>query len=146
MSPALSPAKLLVVDDNPGDARLVQEALKSEGLANDVRIANDGETALEILSGADGWRADLVLLDLRLPRMGGHEVLTRIRAQPSTRLLPVVVMSSSDREDDVRRAYESHPNAYIRKPLEYDDFKSVIAQLESFWLAVVTLPLSGTKT
>ena len=139
-NPRPQTAKILVVEDNPGDARLVQEALKDGRLVNEVRVATDGEAAVTIIDGVEEWRPDLVLLDLRLPNMGGHEVLEHIRSQPATEQIPVIVMSSSDREEDVSRAYIEHANAYVRKPLEYEEFIRTIQELEHFWLAVVTLP------
>lgn len=135
---------VLLVEDNPGDVRLTQEALKDAKVANRLHLARDGVEALEYLrqSGEDGSRPrpDLVLLDLNLPRMSGREVLQVIKADPELKRIPVVVLTTSQDEADVLRAYELHANCYISKPVDLDRFMSVVRMIEDFWLTVVRLP------
>jgi chemotaxis family two-component system response regulator Rcp1 len=134
---------VLLVEDNPGDVRLTEEALKEAKVANRLHIARDGVEALEFLrqSGGNGRpRPDLVLLDLNLPRMSGREVLHAIKTDPELMRIPVVVLTTSQDEADVLRAYELHANCYISKPVDLDQFMSVVRMIEDFWLTVVRLP------
>jgi chemotaxis family two-component system response regulator Rcp1 len=138
------PARILLVDDNPGDVRLMQEALKEGHTPIQLTVAGDGDEALAILnrtSGpAEGYRPDLILLDLNLPRKNGREVLFEVKADPELRRIPVIVMTTSKAEQDVRRAYNLNANCYITKPVDLDEFLHVVRSIEDFWLTVVTLP------
>jgi CheY-like chemotaxis protein len=135
---------ILLVEDNPGDVRLTQEALKEAKVANRLHLARDGVEAVDFLrqSGeADGRpRPDLVLLDLNLPRMSGREVLETIKSDPDLKRIPVVVLTTSQDEADVLHAYELHANCYITKPVDLNQFMTVVRTIEDFWLTVVRLP------
>ena len=130
--------------DNAGDIRLTQEAFADARIVNNLHVVNDGEAALKFLRGEapheDGVRPDLVLLDLNMPRMDGREVLEQVKADPALRLIPIVVLTTSEAEQDVLRSYELHANCYIRKPIDFEQFIGVVKSIESFWLNVVTLP------
>ncbi|MCF8098671.1 MAG: response regulator [Desulfarculaceae bacterium] len=138
------PVKILLVEDNPGDARLAQEALKDAKMANDFFWVDDGVKALEFLQHqgeyADSPRPDVVLLDLNLPRMDGREVLAAIKADDGLKSIPVVVLTISDAEEDILKSYDLHANCYITKPLALDRFMDVVKQIEEFWLTIVKLP------
>ena len=131
-------ADVLLVEDNPDDVELTLRALKRSHLLNPVRVARDGAEALEILFGA-GPRPRLprvVLLDLKLPRVNGLEVLERIRREESTRSVPVVVLTSSREEPDVKRAYELGANSYIVKPVEFEKFVAAVGEVGLYWLVL----------
>jgi CheY-like chemotaxis protein len=140
------PAEILLVEDNPGDIRLTQEALRGR-LTNNLHVACDGEEAIDFLyrrgrhPGAP--RPDLILLDLNLPKMDGREVLAVIKKDPDLRGIPVVVLTTSHAEADVCRAYKLNCNCYITKPVDLDQFIKVVESIESFWLTIVTLPPKG---
>ncbi len=136
--------EILLVEDNPGDVRLTMEALKQGKMANRMNVVHDGEEAMAYLrregAFADKPRPELILLDLNLPKKSGHEVLAEIKEDPKLRLIPVIILSSSDAERDVLKTYEHHANCYISKPVEFEQFVNVVKQIESFWLGVVRLP------
>jgi len=144
MTEGVSPIKILLVEDNPGDARLAQEALKEAKMANDIHWVDDGVKAMEFLRRQgeyqDAPRPDVVLLDLNLPRMDGREVLAEIKTDPDLKRIPVVVLTVSEAEEDILRSYNLHANCYITKPLELDRFMEVVQQIEDFWLTIVKLP------
>jgi len=143
------PIEILLVEDNPGDVRLTQEALKDAKVMNHLYVAKDGEEALEFLRcqgrHAGAVRPDLVLLDLNLPRKDGREVLAEMKNDPDLRRIPVVVLTSSRGEEDVVRTYDLHANCYITKPVDVDRFFEVVQSIEDFWLAVVKLPPNGSR-
>jgi len=136
--------EILLVEDNPGDARLTQEALREGKIRNNLHHAGDGVEALAFLrregEHAKAPMPDLVLLDLNLPRKDGREVLAEMKQDPRLRKIPVVVLTTSEAENDIVRSYELHANCYITKPVGLEQFISIVRQIESFWLAVVTLP------
>jgi two-component system, chemotaxis family, response regulator Rcp1 len=135
---------ILLVEDNPGDVRLTREALKEAKFRNKVEVVGDGVEALAYLrqegqySGA--MRPHLIMLDLNLPRMDGREVLAAIKKDADLRRIPVVVLSSSEAETDIARAYELHANAYVTKPVDIDHFLQVVKAIEEFWVEIVKLP------
>ncbi len=140
------PIHLLMVEDNPGDVDLAREALaeaQSFCLEN-LHVATDGEEAMRYVrrSGeyANAPRPDLILLDLNLPRKDGREVLAELKADPDLRSIPVVVLTSSDAQDDVARSYLLHANCYVKKPGELDLFLDIVRGIEQFWLSVAQLP------
>lgn len=147
MSDEGGPIQILLVEDNPGDVRLTQEALRDARLSNDLHFVGDGEAAMAFLrnegSYADSPRPDLVLLDLNLPRKSGGEVLAEIKADPDLRRLPVVVLTTSAAERDILHAYDHHVNAYVTKPVDFADFMEAVRSVEDFWLTVVRLPPEG---
>jgi chemotaxis family two-component system response regulator Rcp1 len=136
--------EILLVEDNPGDARLTLEAFKEGKVLNNFTIISDGADALAYLRRqgphADAVQPDLILLDLNLPKMDGREVLAEIKADERLKRVPVVVLTTSAAPEDVARAYGSHANCYVTKPVNLDDFLHVIQSIESFWLTLVKLP------
>ena len=136
--------KILLVEDNPADVGLVQEAFQDGRLQYDLSVASDGVAALEFLkrSGqfAGASEPDLILLDLNLPKKDGREVLAEIKEDPHLREIPVIVLTTSDDEADVHRAYGLHANCYLTKPVDFDDFMRKVRSIEDFWLTFVRLP------
>ena len=139
-----TPVEILLVEDNPGDVRLTREALKEAKVRNNLHVVDDGVKALEFLRREKGYedavRPDLVLLDLNLPRKSGREVLEEIKKDPNLLQIPVVVLTSSEAEQDIAQAYELHANCFVTKPVDLDQFISVVRSLEDFWLTIVRLP------
>jgi two-component system response regulator len=129
---------LLLVEDNDTDEKLAIRALKNSGVDFDVEVARDGAEALDRLIGPDRSPRlpDLVLLDLNLPRFGGIEVLTRLRADPATKYLPIVVLTASKEQEDIARSYASGANAYVRKPIDFAEFSEAAKTLGQFWLSL----------
>jgi len=143
-APRSGPIELLLVEDSEPDVRLTREALKEAKMWNNLWVVEDGVEAIEFLrrSGryADSPRPDLILLDLNLPRKDGRQVLLEIKADPSLRRIPVVVLTTSRDEADVLHAYDLHANCYITKPVDFNRFMEVVRSIEDFWLTVVRLP------
>jgi CheY-like chemotaxis protein len=138
------PIEILLVEDNPGDVRLTVEALKEAKVRNNLHVAKDGVEAMEFLrragAHAEAPRPDLVLLDLNLPRKDGREVLQEIKTDPDLDLIPVVVLTTSQAEQDVLESYQLHANAYVTKPVDLERFLQVVRSIENFWLEIVRLP------
>lgn len=135
---------ILLVEDNPGDVRLMREALTINGGKNKLLVVEDGEQAIRFLRRAEPYansvRPDLIFLDLNLPRKDGREVLAEIKADASLRRIPVIVLTTSEADRDIHRAYDLHANCYIRKPTDLDEYLDVIRACENFWLHIVLLP------
>jgi DNA-binding response OmpR family regulator len=131
---------ILLVEDDPDHELLTIRALKKSNIANEVRVARDGEEAINLLFGENAISPQVILLDLKLPKLDGLEVLRRIRSNDSTRLLPVVVLTSSDEERDVVRSYQLGVNSYIRKPVNFNDFAEATRQLGMYWLVLNECP------
>jgi two-component system, response regulator len=128
---------ILLVEDNPDDEALTIRALRKHNLLNDVTVAHDGAEALEYLlpgNGAQTGQYGLILLDLKLPKIGGLEVLRRVRADERTRRIPIVVLTSSKEQEDVLASYDNGANAYVRKPVRFAEFSDAVATLGLFWL------------
>lgn len=138
------PIEILLVEDNPGDVRLTQEALREAKVRNRLHVVSDGVEALAFLRRQGLWatapRPDVVLLDLNLPCKDGREVLAEIKADPNLHRIPVVVLTTSEAEEDVLRAYNLNANCYITKPVSFEQFLKVVRSIEDFWLTVVKLP------
>jgi two-component system, chemotaxis family, response regulator Rcp1 len=138
------PLELLIIEDNPGDVRLLEEAFQELRANVKIRVAKDGAEGIELLTSRGDaknvWRPDLILLDLNLPKVSGHDVLSQIKNDPLTRWIPVIVLTSSKAESDVRRAYESHANAYLRKPSTLDGLMAAAQDVKNFWMETATLP------
>ncbi len=131
---------ILLVEDDPDHELLTIRALKKSNIVNEVAIARDGEEAVNLLFGSSPIRPQVILLDLKLPKLDGLEVLRRIREADSTRMLPVVVLTSSDEERDVVRSYSLGVNSYIRKPVNFSDFAEATRQLGMYWLVLNECP------
>lgn len=140
----LRPIDILMVEDNPGDVRLTREALKGGKVWNELKVVGDGVAALDYLHRrppyANEPRPDLVLLDLNLPKKDGREVLAAMKADESLKTIPVVILTTSQAEEDVIRAYNLNANCYVTKPVDFEQFTRIVQAIEQFWLSVVTLP------
>jgi two-component system response regulator len=134
---AAEPKTILLVEDNSDDEQLTLRAMRQSDVPNIIRVARDGAEALEFLFGPAAQRLpDLVLLDLKLPKVSGLEVLERIRKEERTRTLPIVILTSSDEEKDIVESYNHGANSYIRKPVDFDEFIDAVRQLGLYWLAM----------
>lgn len=135
---------ILLVEDNPGDARLAQEALKDSKVRNNMFVVGDGVEALEFLRRQGKYtnapRPDLILLDLNLPRKSGREVLAEVKSDNGLKRIPVVILTVSRDEQDILKAYDLHANCYITKPLDFEQFITITKTIEEFWLTIVKLP------
>jgi CheY-like chemotaxis protein len=135
---------ILLVEDDPGDVVLTKEALNGSKLTNVVHVAENGEQAMRFLRREapyeDAPRPDLILLDLNLPRMDGREVLAAIKDDPQLRRIPVVVLTTSEAEEDILRSYDLHANAYVTKPVHFDRFMDVVRQVDEFFITIVKPP------
>ena len=135
---------ILLVEDNPGDARLTQEAMRDSKMLNLIHVVEDGVEAMAFLRRegrySEAPRPDLILLDLNLPKKDGRAVLAEIKVDPDLRRIPVVVLTTSRSEEDVLKAYDLHANAYVTKPVDLEQFMRIVAQIDDFWFNVVTLP------
>ena len=138
------PIDVLLVEDNPGDVRLTREALKDGKILNNLHVVVDGVEAMEFLRQAgryfDAPRPDLVLLDLNLPRKDGREVLEEVKEDDQLKEIPVVILTTSQAEQDVVKSYRLRANAYVSKPVDLEQFLGVVKSIEQFWLEVVRLP------
>lgn len=138
------PIEILLVEDNPGDVRLTQEVFKEGKVRNQLNVAWNGEEALAYLRRqgrfAGAPRPDVILLDLNLPRKGGKEVLAEIKVDPKLRCIPVVILTTSQADQDIAESYDQHANCYIVKPVDLDHFINVVRTIEGFWLQIVKLP------
>jgi CheY-like chemotaxis protein len=144
IAPKAGPIELLLVEDSEPDVRLTKEALHEAKVWHNLSVVEDGVEATDFLFRrglyADARRPDLILLDLNLPRKDGRQVLKEIKADPSLRRIPVVILTTSRDEEDVLRAYDLHANCYITKPVDFNRFMEVVKSIEDFWLTVVKLP------
>lgn len=136
--------KILMVEDNPDDVALAQEALKDAKMLSSMTVVEDGDEAMLFLKAegeyADREFPDIILLDLNLPRKDGREVLEEIKGDPVLRKIPVVVLTTSDAPEDIEQAYKHYVNCYITKPVGFDQFIKVVKSIEDFWFGVVKLP------
>ncbi|MBB5956883.1 CheY-like chemotaxis protein [Saccharothrix tamanrassetensis] len=144
MNDSMSVVDVLLVEDDPGDALMTQEAFEHHKIRNQLHVVRDGVEALEFLrregEHADAPRPGLILLDLNLPKMDGREVLAEVKADQSLRSIPVVVLTTSEAEEDILRSYNLHANAYVTKPVDFDRFIEVVRQIDDFFVTVVKLP------
>ena len=136
--------EILMVEDNPGDVRLTREALKGGKVLNQLHVVEDGVAALDFLyrrpPHQNAPRPDLILLDLNLPKMDGRDVLSQIKSDDALKIIPVVVLTTSQAEEDVLRAYRLSANCYVTKPVDLHQFNRIVGAIEEFWLTVVSLP------
>jgi two-component system, chemotaxis family, response regulator Rcp1 len=138
------PIEILLVEDNKGDVGLIEEVFEEAKIRNNIHVAEDGEEAMLYLHGEGKFlgspRPDIILLDLNLPKKDGREVLREIKKDSNLKNIPVVVLTTSNAEKDILRTYDLHANAYITKPLDFNEFMKVVESIESFWLEIVKLP------
>jgi CheY-like chemotaxis protein len=138
------PIEILLVEDSPGDVRLTVEALRDGKVLNNLSVARDGVEALTFLRKEGPHvaapRPDLILLDLNMPKKDGREVLAEVKSDESLRRIPVVILTTSQAEQDILKSYDLHANCYITKPVDFDQFIAVVQSVEDFWLSLVKLP------
>jgi two-component system, chemotaxis family, response regulator Rcp1 len=136
--------EILLVEDNPGDIRLTKEALKDSKILNNLNVVEDGMEAMTFLRKegkyVDAPRPDLVLLDLNLPKKDGRDVLKEVKEDPILRRIPVVILTTSRSEQDILKTYDLYANCYINKPVDLDQFVTVVKSIENFWFSIVKLP------
>jgi two-component system, chemotaxis family, response regulator Rcp1 len=135
---------IMLVEDNPADARLTEEAMRECGMPTELHHVWDGEQAMEFLTRTSGYanapRPDIILLDLNMPKMDGRAVLKQLKTDRTLMTIPVVVLTTSEAEEDILRSYELHANCYVQKPVDLDKFMSIVGLIENFWLSAVRLP------
>lgn len=141
---SIEPIVILLVEDNPGDVRLTQEAFKESKFIHELHVAKDGVEALEYLYRQgkfnDAPTPDIILLDLNLPRKNGREVLTEIKNDLNLKFIPVVILTTSEADEDILNSYKLHANCFITKPVEFEKFLEIVKKIEDFWLSIVKLP------
>lgn len=144
MGMAVEAVDILLIEDDPGDVRLTQEALKGSKLSNRLSVVEDGVEAMAFLRGEGKFegapRPDLILLDLNLPRKSGREVLEEIKNDDNFKRIPVVVLTTSDNDEDILASYNLHANCYITKPVDLSRFMQIVKTIEGFWFSIVKLP------
>lgn len=145
----LKPIEILLVEDNPGDARLTLEGFKDAKIKNNITVVEDGMEAMAYLHHegqyADAALPDLILLDLNMPKKDGREVLAEIKADENLNLIPVLVFTISNAEQDILEAYKLQASAFVTKPIDLDEFIRVVTSMREFWLTVVKLPLDARR-
>jgi CheY-like chemotaxis protein len=140
----MKPVEILLVEDNEGDIILTTEALEEGKINNSISVVKDGWEAVQFLEKQNGYEEvstpDLILLDINLPKLNGHEVLNHIKSNPELTHIPVVMLTTSSSEIDVMKSYKNHANCYITKPVDVNNFLDVITRIENFWISIVQLP------
>jgi CheY-like chemotaxis protein len=135
---------VLLVEDDPGDVLLIREAFSEQKVGNALSVVSDGVQAIRYVRGEGEYagreRPDLILLDLNLPRKSGAEVLAEIKGDPALATIPVIVLTTSEAEEDVLRSYKAHANAYITKPVDFDHFREIVHKIDDFFIGIVRLP------
>jgi len=138
------PLGVLLVEDDPGDVLIAREAMAAGQLSTDLSVVTDGVEAIAYLRRDSGYadvaRPDLILLDLNLPRMSGHEVLAEVKADPGLRRIPVVVLTTSKAQEDIAKSYDLHASVHVSKPVDFDEFTEVVRQIDEFFGSVAQLP------
>ncbi len=136
--------QILLIEDNPADARLVVEVLKDSKIKNKIHVIEDGVTAMDYLHKEGEYKdissPDIILLDLNLPKKDGREVLKEIKEDPKLKCIPVVILTTSSTQEDINQTYSNHANCFITKPVDFDQFLKVVQSIEDFWLTGVKLP------
>jgi len=144
LAEAVRPIEVLLVEDDEGDVLMTREALDEGKVLNRLNVVGDGVEAIDYLRGEKGYegatRPDLILLDLNLPKRDGRQVLAEVKGDPDLRRIPIVVLTTSEAEEDVLRSYDLHANAYVTKPVDFERFVEVIRQIDEFFISVVRLP------
>jgi chemotaxis family two-component system response regulator Rcp1 len=145
----IKPIEILLVEDNPGDVRLTMEALADGKIYNKITAVNDGQEAMDYLRKAgkfaDSVRPDIILLDLNLPKKDGREVLHEVKSDLKLNKIPIIVLTTSQAEQDIAMCYERHANCFVSKPVDFEQFITVVRSLENFWFSIVKLPPRGEK-
>ena len=141
----IRPATILLVEDDPGDQKLITVSLKKQKLANELYIVDSGEEAMDFLYHCGNYSAetplpDLILLDLKMPGMGGKEFLRQIKQDERMKMIPVVILTSSDSDDDILDTYNLHASGYVKKPVKLEDFKRVVNEINEYWFLLCRLP------
>ena len=141
----IKPANILLVEDDPGDQKLITVSLKNQKLGNKVYTADSGEEAMDFLYLRDKYsdcapQPDLILLDLNMPGMGGKEFLRRIKGDEKMKTIPVIILTSSDSDEDILDTYNLHASGYVKKPVKLEDFKRVMKQINEYWFVICRLP------
>ena len=140
----IRPVEILLVDDNPGDIRLTQEAFKESKIINNLNVVEDGAEAIDFLKKVGKYEnvstPDLILLDLNLPKKNGREVLAEIKEDKILKLIPVVILTISTAEEDILKSYKLHANCYITKPVDMNQFIKIVRSIENYWFSIVKLP------
>ncbi|MEX1010700.1 MAG: response regulator [Balneolaceae bacterium] len=140
---------ILLVEDNEGDIVLTRDALEEGKISNSLFVVRDGEEALEYLEKRGRYRdaenPHLILLDINLPKMNGHEVLVKIKQNPELKHIPVIMLTTSSSESDVMQAYRNYSNCYITKPVDVETFLNLVSSIETFWISIVELPRDGAS-
>lgn len=140
----MKPIHILLVEDNEGDILLTTEALNEGKIKNTISVAKDGWEAIQLLEKKGKYSGeptpDLILLDVNLPKMSGHEVLSNIRSNEKLACIPVIMLTTSSSENDVLQSYQNHANCYITKPVDINDFLEVVLSIQDFWISIVQLP------
>jgi chemotaxis family two-component system response regulator Rcp1 len=145
--PSIKSVNVLLVEDNPADVRLAREALKGGTLKNNLNVVMDGEEALFFLRKTGKYAddrtpdIDIILLDLNLPKKDGREVLAEVKMDPALKHIPVIILTTSAAEQDILETYNNHANCFIIKPVDFDEFSTIIKCIEQFWLSIVKLPV-----
>ena len=143
LSRSTAALEVLLVEDDPGDIVIAEEALRAGKVASNLHVVNDGVEALQFLRQekphGEAPKPDLILLDLNLPKMGGHEVLEHVKHDPDLRRIPIVVLTTSQAGEDIVRSYDLYANAYVSKPVDFDDFADVVKQIDEFFATVARL-------
>jgi CheY-like chemotaxis protein len=136
--------RILLVEDNPGDVELIVESFKECKISHDIDIVNDGQEAMDFLTKKGRYeqsqRPNIILLDLNLPKKNGDQVLCEIKNDKQLKRIPVIILTSSAREEDITKVYNNHANCYVRKPIDLNNFLSLVKKVEEFWFTVVELP------
>lgn len=144
MKPIIMPIEVLLVEDNPGDVQLTRIALEDSKMSVNLNVVEDGVEAIDYLQKkqkyADKPHPDLILLDLNLPKKDGREVLAQIKSDPVLKRIPIVVLTTSQAEEDILKAYNLNANCYITKPVDFDQFFKIVQSIEQFWFTIVKLP------
>lgn len=144
MSTSTQPVRILVVDDDPGDVLMIEEALEASGSPKHVDVVSDGQEALQYLrregKHAEATRPDLILLDLNMPRVDGRQVLAEVKSDERLRLIPIVVLTTSKADTDILSSYTLQANAYVTKPIDLDEFENVVRNIDEFFGQIVVLP------
>lgn len=145
MTMKMEPITILLVEDDPADQKLIKISLKNQLIANDIKVANNGEEALDYLhnikpNDSDNPRPDLILLDLNMPGMGGKEFLRQIKLEENLKTIPVIILTTSESERDIFDSYKLQASGYIHKPVTLEEFKTIMEKIESYWFMVCKLP------